>query len=219
VKKVLIFVAIFMICASSMVNAQDLAGMFNITPWAGIGIPMGKLSDKLGEDDDALARSTGFKFGANAEYFFTSNIGAGVDFMYAIFGNDFTQEEIDAFGDNKLNSMNLGAHVKYVFMPESMLRPYAVVGIGLTMNTLKDLEDEGETVDADLSTKLFLNGSIGAMYWVSEMISVFGEFGFDYLMTDNATVKINDEEVGEMTSNYYFLDFKAGFSVWFGGTE
>jgi outer membrane protein W len=218
VKKVLIFVAILMICASSMVNAQDLTGMFNISPYAGLGIPMGKMSDTEGED--ALARTTGFKFGANAEYFFTPNIGAGVDFMYAIFGNDYTQEEIDLYGDDKLNTMNIGVHGKYVFMPEGMLRPYITAGIGMTMNKLKDaIDEEGQTVDAKLDAKLFIAGGIGAMYWVSEMISVFGEADFDFLMTKDAKVKIEDVEVGEVTSSYNFLDFKVGLSVWFGGSE
>jgi opacity protein-like surface antigen len=224
VKKVLIFVAILMICASSMVNAQDLTGMFNISPYAGLGIPMGKMSDTEGED--ALARTTGFKFGANAEYFFTPNIGAGVDFMYAIFGNDYTDAEIEELGDNKLHTINIGGHVKYVFMPESMLRPYATAGVGVTMNKVKDyiidFDNEGNPIlgDAKLGTKMFLNGGIGAMYWVSEMISIFGEADFDYLLTKNATIEIDGEDTGEeITSSYYFLDFKVGLSVWFGGSE
>lgn len=210
-KKVLIFVAILMICASSMVSAQDLKGMFNISPWAGLGIPMGDLGDTDINNDDAAYRKMGFKFGADAEYFFTSNIGAGLDFMYAIFGSDYPEGEVK----DKLNSMNFGVHVKYVFMPESMFRPYGKAGIGMTANTFKP--DEGD--DYKLDTKIFLNGGIGAMYWVSEMISIFGEFDFDYLMTDKAKVKQNDTEVGELTANYYFLDFKVGLNVWFGGSE
>ena len=224
-KKVVIIAAILMICASSMVNAQDLKGMFNITPYAGIGIPMGKMSDDLTSTTDSsdLSRKLGFKFGANAEYFCTSNIGVGVDFMYAIFGNNYTQDQIDALGDNKLNSMNIGVHGKYVFMPEGMLRPYVTAGVGMTMNKVKDYiyrtGDSTFTGDLKVDSKLFLNGGIGAMYWVSEMISVFAEGDFDYLMTKNAKTKFNDAEVYEVSSGYYFIDFKVGINVWFGGTE
>lgn len=212
-KKVLILVAIVLICASSMVNAQDLKGMFNISPWAGLGIPMGDFGSTDVENDNAAFRKMGFKFGADAEYFFTSNIGLGVDFMYAIFSSDYPSEAEDY--KDKVNSMNFGVHGKYVFMPENMLRPYVKAGVGMTMN--KQKPDTGD--EAKIDSKLFINGGFGAMYWVSEMISVFGEAGFDYLMVDNAKVKINDEEVGELTTNYYFIDFKVGLNVWFGGSE
>ncbi|HDS00758.1 MAG TPA: porin family protein [candidate division Zixibacteria bacterium] len=228
-KKMLIFAAIFVFGAVSMVSAQDLQGMFNISPYVGIGIPMGDLADDDPENADGLYRSIGFKFGASAEYFFTPAIGAGLEFLYAIHG----AKDFDGFepGD-KLHTMNIGAHFKYMFMPESMLRPYILAGVGLTMNKLKDLEFEVEegvfvTGDLDLDTKMYFVGGFGVKYWVSEMISIFGEAGFDYLLLDGAGAEFDGEPVidpdtgeeAELQTNYYFLDFKAGINVWFGGTE
>jgi outer membrane protein W len=181
------------------------------------------------DDGDGLYRSIGFKFGASAEYFFTPAFGAGVEFLYAIHGS----KDIDVDGEtfepgDKLHTMNIGAHLKYVFMPESMFRPYLVAGGGLTMNKVKDVPLEideelnvTQTGELKLDTRMYLMGGVGAMYWVSDMISLFGEFGFDYLMTDGSGVEIDGETIedAEVTANYYFLDFKVGLNVWFGGSE
>ncbi len=229
-KKVLIFAAIFMFGAFSMVSAQaDLQGMFNVSPFGGLGLPMGDLADDDLENEDGLYRSMGFKFGVSAEYFFTPAIGAGLDFLYAMHGAKEIEEGGETFdpGD-KLNTMNIGAHVKYVFMMEGMLRPYVIAGGGMTMNTLKDVplevDEDGnitETAEVKLDPKLYFMGGVGAMYWVSDMITVFGELGFDYLMTDGSGIEIDGTEVPdeEVTANYYFLDFKVGINIWFGGME
>lgn len=233
-KKMLIFAAIFMFGAFSMVSAQDIQGMFNISPYVGIGIPMGDLAEDdpaqtILFDEDGLFRSMGFKFGASAEYFFTPAIGAGLDFMYAIHGSKELEEGGETLNsDDKLHTMNIGAHFKYVFVPEGMFRPYVLAGGGLTMNKFKDFPDEIDedgtilsTVEVKLDTKMYLMGGVGAMYWVSDMISLFGEFGLDYLMTDGSGVEIDGETIedAEVTANYYFLDFKVGLNVWFGGSE
>lgn len=216
-KKLLILIAVFMFGTFSMVSAQDLAGMFNISPFGGLGMPMGDLADDDPENDDGLFRKMGFKFGAAAEYFFTPNIGAGLDFLYAIHGaKEIEGEEFD----DKLHTMNIGVHGKYVFMTEGMLRPYGILGVGMTMNKLKDLEEGDETFEAKIGSKLYIMGGIGAMYFVSDMISIFGELGFDYMMLDGASIEVDGEETDdEVEANYYFLDLKVGLNVWFGGTE
>jgi len=217
VRKFAVLIMLFVLGSFTLANAQDLAGMFNISPFAGLGMPMGDMADDDMENENALYRKMGFKFGAAAEYFFTPNIGAGIDFMYAIFG----AKDVDDFeSDDKLHSMNLGVHGKYVFMTEGKLRPYGTIGLGMTMNKMKDLVDEEEEeYEMKVGSKLYLMGGVGVMYFVSDMISVFGEFGFDYLMLDGAKLEVDDVEVGESEANYYFLDLKAGVNVWFGGTE
>jgi outer membrane protein W len=221
VKKLLIIVALLVFGAFSVANAQDLQGMFSISPFGGLGMPMGDMGDDEGED--AMNRAMGFKFGLEADYFFTPNIGAGVEFMYAIFGNDYEDEYADEYGDDKLNTMMIGVHGKYVMMPESMFRPYGVVGFGMVMNKVKDVydwetEEEGEL---KLDSKFYLRGGIGGMYWVSEMISIFGEVGLDYMMTDGSGLEFEGTEIpdAEVTANYMFIDFKVGANIWFGGTE
>ncbi len=218
-KKVLIIAALLVFGTFSMVTAQDLKGMFNLSPFAGLGMPMGDLADDDLENEDGLYRKMGFKFGVMAEYFFTNNIAAGLNFLYAIHG----AKDIEGFeSDDKLHTMNIGAHGKYVFMTEGMLRPYGILGAGITMNKIKDVPFDTETdVEVKLDSKIFVMGGIGVMYWVSEMISVFGELGFDYLMTDGAGIEIDGETVedSEVGANYYFLDLKVGINIWFGGQE
>jgi opacity protein-like surface antigen len=205
VKKVLIILSLMVFGAFSMVNAQDVEGMFNVTPFAGIGMPMGD----MGDEDEANLKM-GFKFGGGAEYFFTNNVGLGLDFTYASFGSD--TEGSDA----KYNAMMIGALGKYMFMPESMYRPYAVAGFGMLMSKTTEAYN-GEDVEWD--NKFYFKAGFGLKYWVSEMITVFGELGFDYLMLDGATGEADGTEVGEVDGNYYFIDFKAGVNIWFGGME
>ena len=226
-KKLLIIAALFVFGMFSVVNAQDLQGMFSVSPFGGIGMPMGDMGDDEGED--ALVRAMGFKFGLEADYFFTPNIGAGLEFMYAMFGNDYSDEIIDEVGDDKLNTMMIGIHGKYVFMPESMFRPYGVIGFGMVMNKIKDViyEEGGDPGELKLDSKFYFRGGVGGMYWVSDMISVFGEFGIDYMMTDGAGYEFEGETCYEddgeteceVGASYMFIDFKVGVNIWFGGTE
>jgi outer membrane protein W len=227
VKKLLIIAALFVFCAFSVVNAQDLTGMFSVSPFGGLGMPMGDMSDDDPENLDAINRTMGFKFGVEADYFFTPNFGAGVEFLYAIFGNGYDPEP--EVGNDKLNTMMIGAHAKYVFMPESMFRPYGVIGFGMVMNKIKDavIDIDGEEGELKLDSKFYFRGGAGGMYWVSDMISIFGEIGLDYMMTDGAGLEFEGETVyeddgeteAEITANYMFLDFKVGLNIWFGGGE
>ncbi len=224
-KKLLIIAALFVFCAFSVVNAQDLTGMFSISPFGGLGLPMGDMGEndpvKI-DEEDAIARGMGFKFGLDVDYFFTPNIGAGAEFLYAIFGNNYDPEP--EFGaDDKLNTMMIGVHGKYVFMPESMFRPYGVIGAGMVMNKIKDaqVDEEGTEGEIKIDSKIYLRGGIGGMYWVSDMISIFGEIGLDYMMTDGAGIEVDGTAVEdyEITANYMFIDFKVGLNIWFGGSE
>lgn len=231
-KRFLILLVLLAFGLGSAASGQDLQGMFNISPYGGLGIPMGDMGDNELPDPDekAIARSMGIKFGLEADYFFTPNLGAGAEFMYAIFGNNYDPEpELGA--DNKLNTMMIGVHGKYVFMPESMFRPYGVIGFGMVMNKYKDawgyVDDEAVEGEYKLDTKFYLRGGIGGMYWVSDMISIFGEIGIDYMMTEGAGQEFEGETVyesdgeteDEIMGNYMFIDFKVGVNIWFGGTE
>ncbi|NIP42070.1 MAG: outer membrane beta-barrel protein [candidate division Zixibacteria bacterium] len=211
----------------SALTAQDLMGRFNVSPFGGIGIPMGDLaSDDPDEilDGDAAFRSIGFKFGVAAEFFFTPSIAAGVSFRYASFGS----KEIELLGetfesDSKVTGMLFGAHAKFVLTPAGPVRPYILGGGGLFMSKYKDVEGilydftDIDKIDVDIDSKFYFMFGGGVMFFVSPNISLFGEATFDYALTDGATLEYEDMELGEIGTNYYFLDLIVGLNIWFGG--
>jgi opacity protein-like surface antigen len=206
--------------AFSSVNAQDLTGMFNVSPFAGIGIPTGAFQADL-IPDDGIHRKMGFKFGVYGEYFFTPNIGAGLDFMYATFG---AKDILTLQRDDKFEIIMFGAHAKYVVLPESMIRPYGLAGFGMAMPKWKDFEDPStsDLYEFDIDSKIYILGEIGVLYFVSPMISVFAEAGGVYIMTEdaNTTVKGGEqEEELKYDYNTTFVDIRVGVNVWFGGSE
>lgn len=214
---------------SSFLSAQNLAGRFNISPYAGIGIPMGDLAD----DDpsailngDAFFRKTGLNFGLNAEYFFSSSLGVGLNFRYVSFGS----KDIEIAGYNldsksKITAVILGVQAKYAFMKGNTLRPYVLGGVGIYGSTLVDFDALlfdlvfTDRIDVDVDTRLYTILGGGAMYFVSPTISIFGEVTLDYLLTDGASLKYENLELGILGSNYYFVDLVAGINIWFGGTK
>jgi opacity protein-like surface antigen len=211
----------------SAVNAQDLQGMFNVSPFGGLAMPMGDLAD----DDpvqvmegDAAFRSMGFKFGVAVEYFFTPNLGAGLDFRYATFGSKDVEFDEGTFeSDSKITGMMFGAHAKYMFMSEGAVRPYGILGAGFFIGKFKDVEgvfyQMDEVLEFDMDSKLYFLFGGGVNYFISPTISIFGEATLDYAMTDGAKLKIDDEEIAEIGTNYYFIDLIVGANIWFGGTE
>jgi opacity protein-like surface antigen len=227
VRNIFILSCLFILIVFSAAGAQDLQGMFNVSPFGGLAMPMGDLAD----DDpvqvmegDAAFRSMGFKFGVAVEYFFTPNLGAGIDFRYATFGSKDVEFEEGTFeSDSKVTGMMFGAHGKYMFMTEGTVRPYGILGAGMFIGKFKDVEGflygmEG-TLDIDMDSKFYILFGGGLSYFVSPTISIFGEATFDYAMTDGAKLKIDDEEIAEIGTNYYFIDLIVGINVWFGGTE
>ncbi len=219
-KKIVVLGILIVLMAFTSMNAQDLTGMFNVSPFAGIGIPTGAFQADL-IPDAGVHRKMGFKFGAYAEYFFTPNIGAGLDFMYATFG---AKDVGDLQRDDKFNIVMFGAHGKYVAMPESEIRPYGLAGFGLAMPKWKDFEDPetSDLLEFDIDSKFYLMGEIGVMYFVSPMISIFAEAGGCYIMTKDAktTFTYEGEEMErKFDYNITFVDFRVGVNIWFGMTE
>ncbi len=213
----------------STLSAQDLNGKFNISPLAGVGIPMGEMANDESEailNGDAAFRSTGYKFGINAEYFLMSNLGVGLDFLYIAFGSkDFRLMGVTIDSRSTISAIIFGAHLKYIFIPDGRLKPYAMGGMGIYGSTFEDVEgivfdvEEFDRIDVDIDTELFAIFGGGLMYFISPRISLFGELTLDYAMTDGATVKYDDLVLGEIGENYYFIDMAAGINIWFGGIE
>lgn len=229
-KRFFLFSVLLILGTTLTVNGQDLQGMFSLSPFAGIGLPMGDMAnDDVPEvtEGDALYRKTGFKFGAEIDYFFTPNLGIGIDFKYATFSaKDIIYEGVTYTTDDKLKLMMFGAHAKYMFIPDGTVRPYGVLGGGLVISKLKDwdyFENLEYEADLDFDTKPYLIFGGGVTYFVSPTVSVFGELTIDYLMLDGAGIELDGQPVYEdgnqveVETNYYFLDFMVGLSIWFGG--
>jgi len=228
-KKYVALLCLLVLTSFVSVNGQDLQGKFSLSPFSGLTLPMGELANNKLADiagGDAIFRKIGFKFGIAIDYFFTSNLAAGLDFRYVSFGS----KKIDADGqefesDSKITGMLFGVHGKYFFIPEGSVRPYAIAGGGLYTSKLVDVEDalfpyHGEgTFDFDIDSKPYLLFGGGVVYFVSPSVSIFGEATLDYTLTDGAMYELEGVEMREIKTNYYFIDFVVGLNIWFGATE
>lgn len=248
-RRSLLFSVVLVLGVALTVSGQDLRARLSVSPFAGLGLPIGDMANNDADyadyiDDDAFYRKMGFKFGIAVDYYFTSNLGAGLHFRYATFAS----KDIDFGGimvrtDDRLHLTMFGAHGKYVFVPDGMVQPYGIIGAGLVMSTIKnwraysillekDLDDFGiymEEVDMDINAKPYLILGGGVTCFVSPTISLFGEFTIDYLFWDGAKMEVDGEqsielpvtavEQLEFDTNYYFFDIVVGLSIWFGCTE
>jgi len=206
--------------AAGMTGAQDLTGKFCISPSGGVGIPTGFFAADLQEN--SMYRTTGFIFGAGADYFFTPYLGAGVDFFYASFG---AKEYSGITLDDKFNFFKYGVHLKGVLPLEGKARPYAIASFGMVSPKWKDFGVEGSEIpiqDVKIDAAFYFTGTLGAMYFVTPTISVFLEGGGSYLMLENAEseTEIDGEIVkADFGENVTFIDIRAGVSFWFGVSE
>ncbi len=225
-KKLLLLSTLLVFGLFSTTVGQDLQGMFSLSAFGGVGIPMGDLADddpEAMEEGDAAYRAMGFKFGVAGEYFFTPQLAIGMDFRYVSFGSKDIEFQGETFEtDDKLNVMMIGVHGKFVFMTEGDMRPYAIAGAGLAFPKLKDIvgfDETDEKVDIDIDSKPYFIFGGGVIFFVTPTVSLFGEATFDYMLTDGAMMEYDGTEIGEIETNYYSIDLAVGVAFWFGGTE
>ncbi|MBD3218860.1 MAG: outer membrane beta-barrel protein [candidate division Zixibacteria bacterium] len=220
-KKLGVMLAVMVFCLSSIAPAQetDLSGLFDVSVFGALDIPTGVTQADL--TDGGLYRKTGFGFGAAGEYFFTTNVGAGLDFMY----NTFSAKDVMSVEMNdKFTAIMIGAHLKAGYPLEGGIIPYASAGGGVALTEWKDVLSEvgPDEVTIDIDPAFYINGNLGVMYFVSPMISVFGEASGYYLMTENTSTEAEyegDGFSGEFGVNLKWLAFKAGINIWFGMAE
>jgi hypothetical protein len=231
-KSVLTAACIILLVLSSGAVAEDLTGKFTVAPFGGIGLPMGDMADDAQEaviNGDAGFRKMGFKFGILGEYYVAPNYSLGLSFRYASFGSkdleltDPTSGETATYeSDSKMNAMIFALQGKILFMTEGTTRPYAVLGAGFASAKFTDVEGMfygvDESIDFDAVTKPFIIAGLGADYFASPNISVFGEATFDYFFSDGTKLEADGVEYQELGTNYYFIDFVVGVKFWFGGS-
>jgi hypothetical protein len=228
VKQLFTLTCALLLVLSVGASAQDVAGKFSVSPFAGIGMPMGDMADDDPEaviNGDAGFRKMGIKFGIAGEYYAAPNYAFGISFRYASFGSkDLTlPEPIGTFeSDSKLTAMIFAVHGKYIFIPDGVTRPYGILGGGLGMAKFTDVEGDfygvEDPIDFDAMTKPFMFGGLGVDYFASPTVSIFGEVTFDYAFIDGTKLEADGVEYQEMGANYYFVDIVAGIRVFFGGS-
>lgn len=220
-KKAFIFGCVFVLVFAAFANAEDMTGKFAVSPFGGLGLPMGDLADDdpvAIDEGDAAYRAMGFKFGLCADYYISPTYSLGISFRYATFGaKDFEGYE----PDDKMNAMIFTLNGRWYFSnPESTVLPYITWGGGIASMSFKDIEDmeSGEKFDVDAITKPFILVGAGGDYFVSPTVALFAEGSFDYFFSDGGKIKIDGNDTGgEIGTNYFFLDFVVGARFYFGG--
>ena len=220
----LLLIFSLIICSTSY--SESMRGSIVFSPYIGTGIPVSDFADDDPDNPDGLYRQTGLKFGAAAEYFLGARLSLGVSFMYAM----FDAQEVEGFetgGD--LKTLMVGLQGRYLYERFTRAKPYAVIGFGLTTNSISDgrFRYDTDIGDYKLDTKFYINGGLGLQYNLKPSISLFLEGGLDILLTRDAQINIDGEPVRdpetdeplEIGSNYYFIDFRAGVNFWFGRDE
>lgn len=216
-KKALFLLLLACFWAISAASAQDLdlAGKFGFSAFGSVDVPTGfTAADPM---EGGLNRKLGFDFGVAADYFFTPLFGAGVDASYTFFdADDFEGVE----SEDKFTVIMIGGHVKFAYPVVDLIVPYVSAGAGLAMPKIKDAASEfgPELVDIKIENQVYIAGNIGAMFFVTDMFSVFGEAGGVYIPLKHVETTVESDEGdldgGDFPGNTPFLNFKAGISLW-----
>jgi outer membrane protein W len=150
-----------------------------------------------GMSDFGDETKTGFGGGVFYDYWFTSNMAAGLDFGFnALKHQDDGEDAAVVFPgsgltgtiSDKLTIMNYGAHGKYGFpMGESPMHPYIVIGLG--MYSIKEtFETDGFSEEAT-DSKFGGRGGLGLDYMVNEQIGIGAEANLHYINTDEKSTQ------------------------------
>ncbi|NIP43158.1 MAG: hypothetical protein GWO41_02890, partial [candidate division Zixibacteria bacterium] len=117
-KKVAGFAVILILAGFLTLYGDGLEGLFNISPFGGFAFPIGDMADGDLQNPRAIYRKSGYEFGISTEGFFEPGIGVGLNFRYAVFDS----KELEGFSpDDKLQTINIGVHMKSVFFLESIV--------------------------------------------------------------------------------------------------
>jgi hypothetical protein len=226
-KLITLLFLVFLLNAAA--GAQDYRGKLNITPFAGIGIPLGVLHDNDFDDANAMFRANGPRFGIRAEYFLGRRFAMGIDFSYASYKSRKLISDNPEFDGQKLKDkmrvMLFGVHARHFISLKGRAHPYVLVGFGfhdiaLTDWNVRPVSEEG---DYQLSSRPYMQGAFGVQVQIIPSISVSAEAGLTYLLSKDVSVSINgnnltDPETGdavEIKKNYYIFDLGLGVNLWF----
>lgn len=226
---IILTLAIIILTLNNAAAAQGMGGQLSISPFAGLGMPLGILHDNDFDSQNAMFRADGLRFGINAEYFLADRFSLGVDFSYADYGSReliSDNPEFDGLKPNdKMRIMLFGIHARHFLSIRGRAKPYVLLGFGFHDIALKNwnVRPAVEENNYKLSSRPFMQGAFGVQVHVNPKMSLFGEAGLTYLLTKDASISLNgtnlvDPNNGhavEIKKNYYIFNLSAGLNFWF----
>jgi opacity protein-like surface antigen len=173
------------------------AGDISLTVLGGAAIPTGDFADESVYD-----AKIGFQFGGSLDYMLNDVWAIGVDGSFVKNKSDFEGDTLD-LGDGdtekvekaEYSIIQFGVHGKYLFPTQGKLRPYAIVGVGMSkpryeesgQDTIGGVADpysfeiEG---DARFSAKV----GLGTSWSLAENLAFGIEANYNYLSQEVSSI-------------------------------
>ncbi len=222
--KVVLAIAALASLLSSGAVAQEMKGKFAVTPQIGVVIPTGDFSSTEDDEPAGFAKA-GFAGGVTGEYYITDQFAAGLTVFYNRFGRDTEDIEDASPGvniDANWTILQAGVHGKYLFTEGKEVKPFGKAGVMLgKADQSLSASESGVSIDGetDVAMSLGIELALGILYEVSPDVFIFGEAGYNMLMTDGADADItvlNVTETGEVLINMNWIGIKGGVTFLFG---
>lgn len=200
--------ATLLCCTATAAARDDVA--FEAGVRAGVGLPLGKVSDPAGDLDDAVGSQIPLQLDLGVRLFRKVFLGAYVQYGFAFPSDDFPGcgdtggVEIDC----SAHDVRLGIEVLYHFLPHGKLDPWAGVGFGYEWATLSE-----ESGNAELSWHVsgfeFVSFQFGLDVALSEHVRVGPFLSLSLAQYDDATLECSAPNVCNGSGVYNDIDDKA----------
>lgn len=152
---------------------------------SGVTIPVGDITDGWG---------IGYNLHVNAGYVFHPNIAARVDIQY----NSFSRKgDIETgFTGYGLKTTSFMGDVMIGKFDKGDVKPYGLIGLGLFVSSLSDLEYQGETYyEGSNGTDFGMKFGAGVKIKVASKVSLFAESSYNLIFGEN-TAKYVPVKIG-----------------------
>ncbi|HEX2958888.1 MAG TPA: hypothetical protein VHO70_18785 [Chitinispirillaceae bacterium] len=176
--------------------------------------------DTVERKDRYLNYGQGLKIDLGIQYFMMENVALQAGFCYTPgvpglkteYRNDFTDHFIDSTVEYHRNMFGIKAMIVPRFEIFELLNMHTGVGAGFYWNTLSYDITRTTTADTALTEEgsiksapsFGLNGLLGVDYPISDLLSLFGEIGFDLTSFRWTKQMIKNTEFDRQTGSYNF---------------
>jgi len=161
----------------------------------GGAIPTGDFAD--------IDAETGYIFGVLADYLFDETWAFGANFSMA--GNNHADvgvtQNIPGGGtytldEDKYTTTQIGVHAKYMFPSGGKIKPFGILGVGLTQfkeeytetYTFPSAPDDTQTYEFKADQKFGGRLGGGATWWLNEMWGLGGEADYNYVSQEGGSL-------------------------------
>jgi len=158
----------------------------------------GGASIPTGDFLDSKDAETGYIFGTFADYQFASwTLGAN----FSMTGNNHADVGVPqdlgggtyTLNEDKYSTTQFGAHAKYMFPIGGNIRPYGILGAGLTKfkekvtstYTAPGVPDDIRSQENERDWEYGGTLGAGAIWWLSEMWGISGEADYTFMLLDD----------------------------------